>query len=429
MSEIQRGVGYNWSISFSSPALRTHMENYIRDCKPAAMLLFDTHGTEQAYAKELDLKYGWREDRPWGTVFTYRMWLPTPGNPNYGDDIQLWLDPASMVRKHMGLVGSRVRFLTNNEPNHGDLKRTCDWHIAVMKEAQRYGLRCAVGGYSYGHPENHLDYTLFDEMIRQIVAGDHVLDLHEYVLGGTVFNDIGHFDLERPETWPASVPKEQRWRLGRFIWWMEHLQRKNIPLPKIIIGEWGWATRPGSENQHEWIRNVMQTWPVADKERAMADQLKWAWNTLYKRWANVIGVCLFTLNDGGQWPFSNYIEFPRARDMMRQGFNTVTTPAVSYKPYPVGLYTLSGDAVKIRTNPSTLAATYKVVQPGEVVEVLEEKVNMNGNWGFQQVKGGHMALHGGHWKLIPLPEPEAPKLEPQTREEIKAEIIRLVNKL
>ena len=41
MSEIVRGVGYNWSLGYSSPALRQHMENYIRDCKPAAMLLFD----------------------------------------------------------------------------------------------------------------------------------------------------------------------------------------------------------------------------------------------------------------------------------------------------------------------------------------------------------------------------------------------------
>ncbi|MBK8134259.1 MAG: hypothetical protein KA401_00410 [Anaerolineae bacterium] len=423
MSEITRGVGYNWSLSYSSPALRQHMENYIRDCKPAAMLLFDRDGTEQAYAKELDRKYGWREDRTWGTMFTYRMWMPAPGS-NDGDNTQLWLDPVGMVERHMGLAGSHVRFLTNNEPNHSDLKRTCDWHIAVMREAKKRGLRCAVGGYSYGHPENHLDYSVFDDMVREIVAGDHILDLHEYVLGGTVFNDISNFDLNRPETWPAAVPKEQRWRLGRFIWWMEHLQRRGIKLPKVVIGEWGWATRPGNEHQHEWIRNTMNAWQVGDKERSMSDQLKWAWNTLYKRWPNILGICLFTINDGGQWDFSNYLQLARARAMMRQGFNTVATTPIIYTGYAPGLYTLAGDAVKVRSNPNTMAQVYKIVQPGEVVEVLSEKVNMNGVLGFQQVKGGWMALHGGTWKLKALPAPE-----PVDREAIKAEIIRLVGEL
>ena len=72
------------------------------------------------------------------------------------------------------------------------------------------------------------------------------------------------------------------------------------------------------------------------------------------------------------------------------------------------------------------------MQHGEVVEVLEtegEKLKMNGVWGFQLVKGGWMALHGGNWKLVPLPVSEPPTPEPQTRDEIKAEIIRLVHKL
>lgn len=130
MSEITRGV--EAGVSYSSPALRQHMEKLsTRDCKPAAMLLFDRDGTE-SYAKELDRKYGWREDRTWGTMFTYRMWMPAPGS-NDGDNTQLWLDPVGMVERHMGLAGSHVRFLTNNEPNHSDLKRTCDWHIAVMR--------------------------------------------------------------------------------------------------------------------------------------------------------------------------------------------------------------------------------------------------------------------------------------------------------
>lgn len=137
----------------------------------------------------------------------------------------------------------------------------------------------------------------------------------------------------------------------------------------------------------------------------MSDQLKWAWNTLYKRWPNILGICLFTINDGGQWDFSNYLQLARARAMMRQGFNTVATTPIIYTGYAPGLYTLAGDA-KVRSNPNTMAQVYKIVQPGEVVEVLSEKVNMNGVLGFQQVKGGWMALHGGTWKLKALPAPE-----------------------
>lgn len=110
---------------------------------------------------------------------------------------------------------------------------------------------------------------------------------------------------------------------------------------------------------------------------------------------------------------------------MRQGFNTVAIAPKTYSGYPVGLYKLEKEAVKIRINPNTMAQVYKIVQPGEVAEVLSQTVNMNGVWGFQQVKGGHMAVHGGNWRLKELPVAEPPQPEPKTRDEI----IRLVGKL
>jgi hypothetical protein len=46
---MERGIGYNVSLSYISQDTRTWMESYIRDAKPASMLMFDSRGDEAVY--------------------------------------------------------------------------------------------------------------------------------------------------------------------------------------------------------------------------------------------------------------------------------------------------------------------------------------------------------------------------------------------
>jgi hypothetical protein len=251
------------------------------------------------------------------------------------------------------------------------------------------------------------------------------VSLHEYVLGGTTLNDVIGADPFNPATWPATVPKSQRWTLGRYQWWVEDAASRGIPFPDFFVTEWGWATRP--DMAHEHIRNVMQTWPVGDREGHMELLLAWAWNVLYKPSPKFKGAMLFTLNDGGQWDFSNYLHFPRARELMRKGFEMTILPSQPtpvYTPKPLGHYILSGDGVRIRAAADTSAEIVKTLYNGAQVSVMSTAVIINDGYGWQEIECGEwrgfMALHGSGvtWSLSPVPV--TPQPEPVTREQLTA---------
>lgn len=339
---MTRGIGYNVSLSYISPDTRTWMEEYIRDAKPASMLLFDTNGDEAEYVKRLARQYP-------ETVFEYRLWIPDPGNGNNGDNQQLYLSPARWVELHRAFAGTRVFCTVNNEPNHGDVARTCKWHIDVMRAAHRVGIRTAIGGYAYGHPnKGDLDparpenweaiYGPYDEQMRVIAQsnGMAIVDIHEY--GNKKLRD--------------AVP----YLIGRYKFWQAHLRRKGIGPVYWNIGEHGWATIEADDKPEFWLfYTIVNGWNVPDWEAEMARQLKDIWRTEYADDPMMIGPNLFTLSNYS-WPRSTYTKAPRARDMMKKGFESMATlphQPTGVTPYPVGEYTLRTEQTHINLRSAT----------------------------------------------------------------------------
>lgn len=327
---MERGIGYNVSLSYISQETRAWMEAYIRDAKPASMLMFDTRGDEVVYVKWLARQYP-------DTVFEYRLWIPDPGNDKNGDNQQLYLSADAWVEKHRAFAGTRIYCTVNNEPNHGDVTRTCRWHVDVMSKAHRAGIRTAIGGYAYGHPNSGpLDpakpenwraiYGPYDAQMRAIrAAGDMaIVDVHCY--GNRFLRD--------------AVP----YLIGRYKFWQAHLKREGIGPVRWNIGEHGWATIEADDKPEYWLfYTIVNSWGVPDWQTEMARQLKDIWQTVYADDPYVVGANLFTLADHA-WPRSTYAKAPAAREMMRQGFATMTTPtpptAPEVTPYAVGEYVL-----------------------------------------------------------------------------------------
>jgi hypothetical protein len=324
---MERGIGYNVSLSYLDKDTRAWVEAYIRDAKPATMLMFDTNGDEAVYVKWLARTFP-------DTIFEYRLWIPEETNPNNGDNQQLYLSAAAWVEKHRAFAGTRVYCTVNNEPNHGDVTRTCKWHIDVMKRAHAAGIRTAIGGYAYGHPNNGpLDpanpdnwkaiYGPFDEQMRAVAAaGDMALvDVHCY--GNDRLRD--------------AVP----YLIGRYKFWQAHLAREGIGPTYWIIGEHGWATIEADDRPEYWLFfTIVNGWRSPDWQADMAGQLQDIWRTEYGNNPYVVGANLFTLSTYS-WPRSSYIHAPRARELLSKGFETMavfppqqTTPTVD--PYPVG---------------------------------------------------------------------------------------------
>jgi hypothetical protein len=399
------GIGYNVSLSYCSPSLRTWIENYIRDTKPAAMLFFVRDQSEETYVKWLKSRFEAH------TAIVYRLWIPNPSNPAEGDNQHDWLPSEEWVNRHRAFANTGVWCEMLNEPNP---LTSINWLMRTMSLAWAAGIKTSVGAYAYGQPIDHTNYRAFDPMLKLINSSKGMgrLSLHEYVLGGTVLNDVVGANPFDPTSWPRTVPKSQRWTLGRYQWWVEDAASRGIPFPEFFVTEWGWATRP--DMAHEHIRNVMQTWPVGDREGHMDLLLKWAWNTLYKPSSKFKGAMLFTLNDGGQWDFSNYLHFPRARELMRKGFAMDIYPPQSepnYTPYALGVYTMNGTGVRVRGGPALSWHIVDTANSGDRIEVLDATLKLSDGYGWQKVLSGsvagYIALRGSGitWSLTPVAAP------------------------
>lgn len=371
---MSNGQGYWVQLSSSSAGYRYEIEKMLDVQEPPEMMLmFDAYGNEQRYVSSLDVKYGWRPWRPNGTLFEYRRGM---NNGNDYDNNQLWLAPHRWSELNDGIAGTYVHGVVNNEPNHQDLNRTSEWHIAVMEDAHPRGIRTAIGGYAYGHPENHTDYSPFERMIRKVIASKgmaHVA-IHEYALKGTYANDIPFVNPYDVNTWPRSVPAGQRWRLGRVMHWLNWCRSRGVPDFPFTVDETGWATR--GDMPSEWLHTVVQSWPVEDKEKFMADQMRYGHDVLHAIFPGFRGSAAFLLNDHPtDWYFSNFRQYERARRLMSTGYKRMTTtvPTAPNKPaeFPKpGEYEIITGAGNLRRGAGTTASVIFTAQAGDKVKVL-----------------------------------------------------------
>jgi hypothetical protein len=324
-----RGIGYNVSLTYSDPWLLEWMEDYVHTSHPGLMVLFDTDGTKTDYACRLAAA------NP-QTIFELRNWIPEPGNPKNGDNQQLYLSPRRWREIHAPIAGIENLFgVVNNEPNHTDLARTSDWHEAVMDEAHPRDIRTAIGGYAYGHPEDHTNYRVFDKMVRRMIATPDmaIFDLHEYAKR-RVTEHVTGVDHNNPASWPRDVGLGQRWLLGRFLHWKTDCASRGIPFPYFGIGEHGWATR-GDVIEDHLFWSIVNGWQREDWQSYMVNSLKWTHDTFYAREPKFLGSALFTLSSSA-WMFSSYQHAPQAREWMRKGFGTMAVIAPGTPPYPTG---------------------------------------------------------------------------------------------
>jgi hypothetical protein len=314
VTTVDCGIGYNVALADLYGELKDWFEAYLPESQPEACVTFDRDRNKVEYVLQL-------AERNPRTVFEYRPWLPQPGNPMNGDNQWLYIPVVQWAQIFAPFQGMpNVRVVVDNEPNP---EGSIDYQRAVISVADKMGVNMSVAGYAYGQPVNHLDYSRFDPLIRDMLATDTWFDLHEYAKFYQT-EAVTQANNHDPATWPAVLPKGQRWLVGRFVWWLEDCAKRGLDFPNFIVGEAGWATRGDVPAEH-LFPNIVSSWGRADWQWFMAEQLKWVDRVAYGPYKRKHrGSCLFTLSQGS-WEFSSYRHAPEARKLMAKGFRRMET--------------------------------------------------------------------------------------------------------
>lgn len=106
-----------------------------------------------------------------------------------------------------------VRYATN-EPSFGDVGAWIQSEIDLMLASEAVGIRVMVGNLGVGRlPDWAVTGGLFDEWLRTVVAGEHIIGAHEYTQP-IIPNGVGIYSREQmtnrdamhPRNWVTSLP-------------------------------------------------------------------------------------------------------------------------------------------------------------------------------------------------------------------------------
>ncbi|MGJ3241154.1 MAG: hypothetical protein ACFE0Q_20760 [Anaerolineae bacterium] len=103
---------------------------------------------------------------------------------------------------------------TTNEPSMYNPQAFADSEVELMRAAQAEGIRLSVGNFGVGTiPMWAVEQGVFDEWLRAIVDGDHIIGAHEYTTGVLPFG-VGTYSREQllnpvtmqPANWITDLP-------------------------------------------------------------------------------------------------------------------------------------------------------------------------------------------------------------------------------
>lgn len=223
--------GYN--VLGDAPGIRSHLTKI----NPGAMLYFQ-HEIGEAL---------WCKARFPNCNVVVRFWPDS-------DTHKLYPQPEHWVYAHRDLIGTGIIVQTTNEPGFSD--EVISWHERLLTYLinSKTDLRVGILGLSVGTPRPE-ELSRANNLFRlAAMARDRVyLVLHEYY-GGVVTSGFigGHPDnagvapgqpggtnLIPFAAWPSNPQSLTMWHVGRYKFLQRHLRSVGIPMPPVLIGEFG----------------------------------------------------------------------------------------------------------------------------------------------------------------------------------------------
>jgi hypothetical protein len=302
------------------------------------------------------------------------------------------------------------------------------WYLQVLYEADKRDINVSVGGFGTGQPSD-AEYPALDPILRFMATHPKraIFDCHCY-FRALAWCDFAR-DARHPSQWPTKAPTDNAalHLLGRFRRILARADHLKVARPRIVVGEFGPdrvhavpANVYGDTGGLLHTINTWRGWGVGDAEDYGAAMFRAAWKVFYEPYPEVIGICLFTVTDHpthwGEW---NGWYAPRLLDGITTGFDRMSTPTPTYKPYAPGNYILKGNGVRTRTKPGTDAPINGTWNTGATLLIRSTLIDHADDYGWQQVHidmgggyvtVGYMALHGAGvtWSLSPVPVTPAP---------------------
>lgn len=148
----------------------------------------------------------WMAER--GTIVAVRTYSSQEGSQCLTDD------PVQQIRRFAAEIQSFPQNVKNhlyyygcsNEPSYGQnwqVTAILDAEIRMMTEANRLGVHVCSGNWGVGNFDpNHVDSGLYDNYLRTIIGGNHLLCVHEYTSLTLAFGvglTLSREDLLHPE--------------------------------------------------------------------------------------------------------------------------------------------------------------------------------------------------------------------------------------
>lgn len=262
-----------------------------------------------------------------------------------------------------------------------------DFHVALLERIKRDRIKMNVGilGLSVGTPGPDEWYRA-EKLIR--LAADlrdqvHFI-LHEYwgavVTSGFIGGNPDQFII--PPMWPLDTSKITMWHVGRYRFLKQECQRKGLPLPRLIIGEFGadfvgdigdWLkTLPSDGGKYDsvdgWRDLTTQWrrwWPLWDGATAYMKQASYADKYIYTDEEVELIAFYARWNDGGWKTFQLNPE-------MDQQMEDYGQAELNQPPAPPPVIIVSPpEEPPAEENPVPIPETPPTEQPTEPAEPVE----------------------------------------------------------
>jgi hypothetical protein len=133
-----------------------------------------------------------------------------------GEEWALRPNPAEWIFRWRGEGCYEVIRYLSNEPSLYDVGAFIASEIALMEAARNEGIRLAVGNFAVGTlPDWAVNQGLFDDWLRAVIRGNHIIGAHEYTTGILPFG-VGVYSREQlvspasmhPDNWVTNLPIE-----------------------------------------------------------------------------------------------------------------------------------------------------------------------------------------------------------------------------
>lgn len=342
----------SWNIHATAPGLdRSKLFAHLRAIQPAWVLAMD----------DLNLCKQIKAILP-NTNVIYR---------DYPDEeIYKTESPQSWVNRKVGeLGGADIWCYTINEAGFSD--QLLNWFTAVIELASRVGLKVVIGNFSVGTPEAS-DWGKPAAVALLQTLHKHrdiaVLALHEYAVGVITSGFLGGYpdnagvppnkgligrNLIPPENWPKAgdLAKITRFHMGRFKFLFDYCKANGIPIPRVIITEWGfddvsdikaWTDKQPQTPPYTTLRgwkSHVNAWrkffPQWSGQQALFEQLKYSDLELYLP-NGIEGLLLYAwCPDSKDWDHTDYsraTEFLNALEDYAKSVTTGNTPPIEPPP-------------------------------------------------------------------------------------------------